>query len=37
MGESESVAGDSVEANEMVTWSGAGDGLNAVVASGVGW
>ena len=37
MGESESVVEDSAEANEMVTWSGIGDGLNAAVASGVGW
>jgi hypothetical protein len=37
MGESESVAEDSVEANEMVMWSGGGDGWNAVAASGVGW
>ena len=37
MGESESVVKDSVEASEMVTWSGAGDGWNAVAALGVGW
>jgi hypothetical protein len=37
MGESESVVEDSVEASEMVTWFGRGDGLNAVAASGVGW
>jgi hypothetical protein len=37
MGESESVVEDSAEANEMVMWSGTGDGLNAVAAFGVGW
>jgi hypothetical protein len=36
MGESESVVEDSAEASEMVTWSGTGDGLNAVAASRVG-
>jgi hypothetical protein len=37
MGESESVVEGAVEASEMVMWFGAGDGLNAVVALGVGW
>jgi hypothetical protein len=37
MGESVSVDTDSAEANKIVMWSGGGDGLNAVVASGVGW
>ena len=37
MGESKLVIKDSAEANEMIAWSGIGDGLNAVVASGVGW
>jgi hypothetical protein len=37
MGESESVVVDFVEASEMVMWSGGGNGLNAVAASGVGW
>ena len=36
MGESELVVENSVEASEMVMWSGAGDGLNTVAASGVG-
>jgi hypothetical protein len=36
MGKSESVIEGSVEANEMIMWSGTGNELNAVVASGVG-
>jgi hypothetical protein len=37
MRESVSVDMDSAETNEIVMWSGGGDGLNAMVASGVGW